>query len=105
MAFSLGSNLLDALVLAVLQEEDAYGYILTQRGKEIMNISSSTLYPVLRRLQKEGALHTYDEPHQGKNRRYYSITVHGREMLAEYMEEWEDYKRTVDKIFAGGFSA
>ena len=50
MIFQLGSALLDACVLAVLSEEDAYGYSLTQRVKSVLDISESTLYPVLRRL-------------------------------------------------------
>lgn len=52
MAFQLSATLLDAYVLAVLSREDTYGYVLTQRVREVMNISESMLYPVLRRLQK-----------------------------------------------------
>ena len=56
MVFQLGSALLDACVLAVLDSQDAYGYVLTQSVKQVMDISESTLYPVLRRLQKDGLL-------------------------------------------------
>ena len=62
MAFQIGSALLDACVLAVLDKEDTYGYMLTQNVKDIIDISESTLYPVLRRLQKDNALTTYDQP-------------------------------------------
>ena len=102
MAFQMGGNLLDFFVLAVLQNGDTYGYLLTQHAKEKMNISDSTLYPVLRRLQKEGALTTYDQPFQGRNRRYYSITDQGRMLLGGYKEEWERYKAQVDQILSGG---
>ena len=51
MAIQLGSVLLDACVLAVVMREDTYGYKLTQEVKQIMDVSESTLYPVLRRLQ------------------------------------------------------
>lgn len=54
MVFQLGSALLDACVLAVLDSQDAYGYVLTQSVKQVMDISESTLYPVLRRLQRMG---------------------------------------------------
>ena len=54
MAIQLGSVLLDACVLAVVMREDTYGYKLTQEVKQIMDVSESTLYPVLRRLQKDG---------------------------------------------------
>ena len=102
MIFQLGSALLDACVLAVLSKEDTYGYVLTQKVKEIMNISESTLYPVLRRLQKENYLTTYDSPYQGRNRRYYRITDLGKEKYKEYKKDWKEYKKNVDKILLGG---
>ncbi len=102
MAFQLGATLLDACVLAVLTRGDTYGYVLTQQVREIMNISESTLYPVLRRLQKDGYLKTYDQPFQGRNRRYYEITALGKEKFKEYLEEWEDYKGRIDKVLLGG---
>ncbi len=103
MAFIMNSNMLDALVLAILKNGDTYGYVLTQRAKELMDISDSTLYPVLRRLQKDGSLSTYDVPFQGRNRRYYSITDRGKEKLSQYIEEWNSYKQTVEKVLTGGF--
>ena len=102
MAFQTGGSLLDFLVLAVLQWGDTYGYVLTQRAKELMDISDSTLYPVLRRLQKDGALTTYDQPFQGRNRRYYHLTDAGRSLLVGYTAEWERYKAQVDRILEGG---
>ena len=96
MAFQLGAKLLDACVLAVLSREDTYGYILTQNVREIMTISESTLYPVLRRLQKDECLTTYDKAYQGRNRRYYKISVKGMDKLNEYLEEWSEYKGNVD---------
>ena len=65
MTFPLGAPLLDACVLAVLEKEDAYGYSLTQRMKEVVELSESTLYPVLRRLQQSGCLTVYDKPSRG----------------------------------------
>lgn len=99
----MGSSLLDALVLGVLKNEDTYGYVLTQRAKELMDISDSTLYPVLRRLQKDGSLSTYDVPFQGRNRRYYSITDEGKEKLCLYIAEWNVYKKMVERVLTGGF--
>ena len=69
MAFAMGTQLLDGCVLAVLARGDAYGYVLTQQVKERLDISESTLYPVLRRLQRDGLLRVYDRPYQGRNRR------------------------------------
>lgn len=101
MGFQLGSSLLDACVLAVLSEEDIYGYILTQKIKDVIDISESTLYPVLRRLQKENYLTIYDKPFQGRNRRYYTITGEGNIKLLEYQREWVIYKTKIDKILGG----
>ena len=96
MIFQIGSALLDACVLSVLEREDMYGYILTQNVKEVVDISESTLYPVLRRLQKENFCKTYDEPYQGRNLRYYSITEEGRAKLEEYKLQWIDYKTAIE---------
>ncbi|MEF9960721.1 MAG: PadR family transcriptional regulator [Niameybacter sp.] len=102
MAIPLGGSLLDACVLAVVRKGDIYGYRLTQEVREALEISESTLYPVLRRLQKEGCLHTYDEPYQGRNRRYYQITDLGHSKYKAFLEEWTMYKDKVDGILMGG---
>lgn len=103
MIFQLGTGLLDACVLSVLSKEDTYGYNLTQTIKNIINISESTLYPVLRRLQKENYLITYDQSYQGRNRRYYQITDLGKEKLQDYRNEWFAYKEKVDNILGGNY--
>lgn len=104
MIFSVSGSLLDFLVLAVLNHEDTYGYVLTQRVKTVLEISDSTLYPVLRRLMKDGLLTTYDQPFQGRNRRYYSITESGRHQLKLFTDEWEQHKAQMDFILKGGIS-
>ncbi|MFR0980616.1 MAG: PadR family transcriptional regulator, partial [Holdemania filiformis] len=88
MTFQIGSVLLDACVLAILAKEDTYGYRLTQQIKETLGVSESTLYPVLRRLQKEELLETYDVAVMGRNRRYYRLTDEGLEKNKEYKREW-----------------
>ena len=96
MTYQLTAPLLDACVLGIIAQEDSYGYTLTQRVQGVVDISESTLYPVLRRLQKENLLITYDQPYQGRNRRYYKITDLGRTKLTYYRYEWEDYKQKID---------
>ena len=98
MTFQLAAPLLDACVLAIVEQEDAYGYTLTANVKKYIDISESTLYPVLRRLQKDGCLTTYDKPFQGRNRRYYQITDSGRQKLDFYKSEWEEYKKSIDSL-------
>ena len=101
MTFPLGAPLLDACVLAVLEKEDAYGYSLTQRMKEVVELSESTLYPVLRRLQQSGCLTVYDKPFQGRNRRYYAITPAGRAHLQEMLATYHQFFQGVNDILAG----
>lgn len=101
MAFPISASLLDACVLAALSHGDAYGYSLTQQIKQKIDVSESTLYPVLRRLQKEKFLVTYDQPMDGRNRRYYQITSEGRQRLELYLHEWDDYKKAIESILFG----
>lgn len=102
MGVPLGPSLLDACVLAILSREDAYGYRITQTVQEVMEVSESSLYPVLRRLNKDGCLSTYDQPYQGRNRRYYAITSKGRDALDAYVHQWNEHKQKVDQILLEG---
>ncbi|MDR3072149.1 MAG: PadR family transcriptional regulator [Clostridiales Family XIII bacterium] len=104
MLFQVGAPLLDACVLSFLKREDTYGYVLTQALKEKLEISESTLYPVLRRLQKEGCLSTYDQPWQGRNRRYYSITGKGVHYAEHLKQAWTDYTNRINGLIQGGES-
>lgn len=98
MVFPVSAALLDALVLSVVSKEDTYGYKITQEIREAMEMSESTLYPVLRRLLKNEFLDSYDQEYMGRNRRYYTITDSGREQLEIYRAEWEGYKGKIDKL-------
>ena len=87
-------------VRGVAQEpEGTYGYKITQQVTHTLELSESTLYPVLRRLQKDGCLTIYDEPFNGRNRRYYQITSAGRAQLAAYAQEWSRYRSSIDTFF------
>ncbi len=98
MAFPLSAQLLDSLVLSVAEGSDTYGYELTRRIRECTNVSESTLYPVLRRLLKNGLLESYDKEFLGRNRRYYHITVSGIQALNGYRKDWEEHKKSVESI-------
>ena len=102
MSFGMTSQMLDACVLAVVNRGDVYGYVLTQNIRAVMDISESTLYPVLRRLQKDGLLETYDQPFNGRNRRFYKITDSGKVKLDQYLLEWQAYRTNLDTILTGG---
>ena len=101
MLIQTGGGLLDMCVLAVLDREDLYGYRLTQQVKTVLEVSESALYPVLRRLKKDGLLETYDEAIDGRNRRYYRMTEAGRNRLGQYRREWEQLAAGIQQILEG----
>lgn len=101
MIYQVTAPLLDACVLAILMDSDTYGYVLTQKMQEVISISESTLYPVLRRLQKDEMLTTYDQSFQGRNRRYYAITDQGKAQVKLYQEEWNLYKQKINQLLGG----
>ena len=102
MAINTTAGLLDAIVLAVVGREETgtYGYKITQEVRTVLDLSESTLYPVLRRLQKDGCLTVHDEAFNGRNRRYYQITPTGRARLAEFTAEWEAYTTKINNLCA-----
>ena len=104
MVFNTGAALLDAIVLAVVSKEPqgTYGYKITQDVRQVLDVSESTLYPVLRRLQKDQCLETYDIQFGGRNRRYYRITVAGMAQLNLYRSEWIAYASKINKLFEKG---
>ena len=101
MAFKIESSLLDACALAILHRGDTYGYEITQEMKKSITVSESTLYPVLRRLQQEQLCQTYDQPYQGRNRRYYRITEKGEEQLRDYTQQWNEYRNAIQRLLDG----
>ena len=99
--FSIQGQVLDFCVLSIVDEADTYGYEITQRLITSIVISESTLYPVLRRLLKNGLLETYDIAFDGRNRRYYRITEEGRKNLNIFKEKWREYVNQVNLIVGG----
>ena len=103
MVFNTGAALLDAIVLAVvsMEAEGTYGYKITQDVRQVIEISESTLYPVLRRLLKDGCLEVYDMECAGRNRRYYKVTSRGWAQLNLYESEWRRYADKITGLFEG----
>jgi len=100
MVFNTGAALLDAIVLAIVEKEadGTYGYKITQDVRSAIEISESTLYPVLRRLLKDNCLEVYDREYGGRNRRYYKITEQGRRQLLLYQQEWSSYISKINAL-------
>ena len=103
MIFNAGAALLDAIVLAVVSKdpEGTYGYKITQDVRQVIDLSDSTLYPVLRRLQKDDCLEVYDMECGGRNRRYYKVTSRGWAQLQLYESEWREYSDKITGLFEG----
>lgn len=104
MVFNTGAALLDAIVLAAVSKEPegTYGYKITQDVRVVLDVSESTLYPVLRRLQKDECLEVYDMAYSGRNRRYYKLTDRGAAQLQLYKAEWKIYSSKISAMFEGG---
>lgn len=98
MHIQVPTILLDGTVLAALRKEDMYGYALTKIVQESLSVSESTMYPVLRRLKKEGFLETYDEPFEGRNRRYYRLTSLGHNQLEDIIDEWIVFRDSLNRL-------
>ena len=101
MYFPTSSALIEFLILAILEQGDSYGYEISQTIKLVANIKESTLYPILKKLEKAGYMTTYNQAYQGRKRKYYSITQEGKNQLQFLNEEWLTYKETMDGILEG----
>lgn len=98
MGFQIGGAILDFVVLSILQHSDTYGYEITRQVRRILDVSKTALYPALRRLEKAGLLTIYDQPFQGRNRRYYHLTETGEEYLSRQKREWHQFKADMDGL-------
>lgn len=90
MDIQLKRGLLDVCVLAAIKDGDSYGYQIVKDMKPYVEISESTLYPILRRLEAAELLTVRTAEHNGRLRKYYSITPAGRERIAVFRREWRE---------------
>ena len=92
---------LDAAVLAVVAEQDGYGYDVLRRLRAagLTDVGDASVYGTLRRLYRSGALTSYVMPSdEGPHRRYYGITDRGREQLSDAREAWADFSQTLTNL-------
>ncbi len=90
MDIQLKRGLLDVCVLAAIQDQDSYGYQIIKDMKPYVEISESTLYPILRRLEGANMLSVWTAEHNGRLRKYYRITQLGRKRIQDFKEEWKE---------------
>ncbi len=90
MDIQIKRGLLDICVLAAIKTSDSYGYQIIKDVKPFIEISESTLYPILRRLEAAELLTVYSVEHNGRLRKYYHLTDAGRERIRAFRTEWEE---------------
>ena len=95
-------GILDSVVLSILEKKQIYGYGLEMEMASLMDVSGNTLYPLLRRLEKDDYLDTYMHvSEQGRRRKYYRITDKGRSHLKELRKDWKAFKEVADRLIGG----
>lgn len=100
-ATQLLKGVLDAAVLAVVEDEDGYGYDVVRRlrGAGLDEVGDASVYGTLRRLYSAGALSSYVVPsEEGPHRKYYGINDHGRLMLADQRKTWRSFSESVSHL-------
>ena len=94
----LKRGLLDVCVLSLLRRGDSYGYQIIKDLSGCIEISESTLYPILRRLEGGGCLTVYTVEHSGRLRKFYRITPEGVGVIDQFLASWPEIARVYDYI-------
>lgn len=102
MDIQLKRGLLEICVLAAIKTEESYGYRIIKDVAPFVEISESTLYPILRRLETGELLTVRSAEHNGRLRKYYRITDAGRARLAEFADEWSEIMAIYQFVTKGG---
>ncbi len=90
MDAQLRRGVLDVCVLRAIRDEDSYGYKIIKDLKPILELSESTLYTILKRLEEAKMLVVYSIAYEGRRRKYYRITKEGLKRIEDFKEEWEE---------------
>ena len=90
MDIQLKRGILDVCVLAAIKDEDSYGYQIIKDIKPYFEMSESTLYTILKRLETAGMLTVRTAEHGGRLRKYYHITERGISRIRAFREEWKE---------------
>ena len=90
MDVQLKRGLLDVCVLAAIKDEDSYGYKIIKDMKPYLELSESTLYTILKRLESANMLTVRTVEHDGRLRKYYHITADGLKRIDDFKTDWEE---------------
>ncbi len=90
MDAQLKRGVLDVTVLAAIKNEDSYGYKIIKDVKPVLELSESTLYTILKRLEEAKMLEVRVVLHEGRVRKYYHITAKGLDRIDDFKNEWKE---------------
>ena len=99
MDAQLKKGLLEVCVLVSLKKEESYGYKIISDVSPYIEISESTLYPILKRLEATGCLTTRTKEYNGRLRKYYMITERGRQKINDFAADLEEFERIYKFIY------
>lgn len=101
MDAQLKRGLLDVCVLTAIKNEDSYGYKIIKDVKPYLELSESTLYTILKRLELGNMLTVYSVEHEGRLRKYYRITKVGIARIDEFKKEWKEVMSIYKYVIKG----
>lgn len=101
MDAQLKRGLLDVCVLSAIKNEDSYGYKIIKDLKPFIELSESTLYTILKRLETSKLLTVKEVPHEGRLRKYYHITKQGQQKIEDFRKEWEEVVSVYQFVIKG----
>ena len=102
MDIQIKRGLLDVCVLAAIKDEDSYGYQIIKDIRPYVDVSESTLYPILRRLEEGRLLTVRSVEHNGLLRKYYHITDAGKARIEDFKQDWKDMENIYRFIIREG---
>ena len=102
MDAQMKKGILEVCVLSAIRDEESYGYKIISDLAPYIQISESTLYPILRRLEKAKMVTTRNEIHKGRLRKYFCITLLGKGRIMEFLEDMQEFQKVSDFISLGG---
>ena len=91
------------LILAVLSQQDLYGYEIikeiSRQSDEIFSLGEGSIYPMLHQLEAKDFIRGYWKNENGRDRKYYQVTQKGKKVFAKNLKEWEIFSTSLNKIF------
>ena len=99
MDAQLKRGLIEICVLVALKQQDSYGYQIIKDVTPYAELSESTLYPILKRLEGAGCIQSYSREHNGRLRKYYAITQEGDSQLRQFRASWGELSAAVNLLF------